>query len=444
MKEKKIEILKSKRGFTSLMIIGIFIAFMAIYYFLSTPALKVVTDDITEIYFADHISAAHRKVISLFNKKYEGKIKVIPIDLSFDHFSTNERKELLSRSFRSKSDRVDIFAVDQIWVQRFEKWAEPLDKGISRQQRDAILNFALESCYVDSTLMASPFILDIALMYYRQDILETLPNYKEIKSKLDNSINWEELIELSRNKMFADNPFYTFQADEYEGLVCSFIEAVLNQNRNYFDGGNTEFNSAEVRNALTLLVNLVNKYSASPHDVTDFVENASYEYFLKNDGVFLRAWPSFNVSLLNEYKPLAENFKIAKCPLPHFKGTKPASVFGGWNLMISKYSKYKNEAMEFIKFVLSKEVQLVMYKEGGYLPILKNSYSSEKIAADENLKQFYNIMINGVHRPQMEDYTRISDILAYYANKAIKKEISVDEAIREASELIQSKKVIIK
>ncbi|MFH2032109.1 MAG: extracellular solute-binding protein, partial [Bacteroidota bacterium] len=121
-----------------------------------------------------------------------------------------------------------------------------------------------------------------------------------------------------------------------------------------------------------------------------------------------------------------------------------ASVFGGWNLMISKYSKYKNEAMEFIKFVLSKEVQLVMYKEGGYLPILKNSYSSEKIAADENLKQFYNIMINGVHRPQMEDYTRISDILAYYANKAIKKEISVDEAIREASELIQSKKVIIK
>jgi multiple sugar transport system substrate-binding protein len=30
----------------------------------------------------------------------------------FQKFSTNERKELLTRSLRSKSDRIDIFSVD--------------------------------------------------------------------------------------------------------------------------------------------------------------------------------------------------------------------------------------------------------------------------------------------------------------------------------------------
>ena len=66
------------------------------------------------IYFVDHISSAHQKVIDLFNEKNKGSIKVETINLSFEKFSTNERKELLARYLRSKNNRIDIFSVDQI------------------------------------------------------------------------------------------------------------------------------------------------------------------------------------------------------------------------------------------------------------------------------------------------------------------------------------------
>jgi multiple sugar transport system substrate-binding protein len=43
------------------------------------------------IYFVDHISSAHQKVIDLFNERNKGLIKVETINLSFEKFSTNER-----------------------------------------------------------------------------------------------------------------------------------------------------------------------------------------------------------------------------------------------------------------------------------------------------------------------------------------------------------------
>jgi len=89
---------------------------------------------VKKIYYVDNISSAHQKIIDAFNKKYAGQIEVVAINLSFDKFSTNERKELLARYLRNKSDRIDVFAVDQIWVPRFAKWAVPLTAFILKKK----------------------------------------------------------------------------------------------------------------------------------------------------------------------------------------------------------------------------------------------------------------------------------------------------------------------
>ena len=80
------------------------------------------------IYYADNISPALHKIINKFNAEYRGRIRVETIDLSFDKFSTNERKELLARYLRSKSSRIELFSVDIIWVPRFSRWALPLNR----------------------------------------------------------------------------------------------------------------------------------------------------------------------------------------------------------------------------------------------------------------------------------------------------------------------------
>lgn len=130
------------------------------------------------ITYADNISSAHKYLIEKFNKINKGKIRIEPIDLPFSKFSTNERKELIARSLRSKSKKLDIFAVDLIWTARFAKWAEPLDKYVTPNDTTDILSQPLESCKFNNHLFALPIYLDIGTIFYRKDLIKQIPNYK--------------------------------------------------------------------------------------------------------------------------------------------------------------------------------------------------------------------------------------------------------------------------
>ena len=252
--------------------------------------------NIKTIYYVDHISSAHQKVIDLFNQRHKNSIKVETINLSFDKFSTNERKELLARYLRSKNNRIDIFSVDQIWVPRFVRWGIPLGNFIDSPEINNILPNALKTCFYDDTLFASPLYIDISVMFYRDDLLRNLPDYSQIIEKLKKSITWEDFIELHKRLENLKNPFYVFQADDYEGLLCQFMELMANQN-NPIVGKDKKLliNTPAGKKSLQLLVDLVNKYNVSPKEVTYLKENESFRYFARYDGIFLRGWSSSRV-----------------------------------------------------------------------------------------------------------------------------------------------------
>lgn len=132
--------------------------------------------NVKTIYFVDHISSAHQKVIDLFNERNKSSIRVETINLSFDKFSTNERKELLARYLRSKNNRIDIFSVDQIWVPRFVRWGISLNSLIDSSEVNKIIPNALTTCYYDDSLYAVPLYIDISVMFYRDDLLRKLPD----------------------------------------------------------------------------------------------------------------------------------------------------------------------------------------------------------------------------------------------------------------------------
>jgi len=427
----------------STVLITIFILFTFIFSpnsFNSSSPAKEKT-----IYFVDHISSAHQKVIDLFNKKNKGFINVETIDLSFEKFSTNERKELLARYLRSKNNRIDVFSVDQIWVPRFTRWCVSLNSFIDSSIVNSILPNTLKTCYYQDSLVAVPLYIDISVMFYRDDLLRKLSDYSQVVKSLDKSITWEDFIKLSKKFNSKINPFYIFQADDYEGLICSFTELMANQSTQFIDkNGNISLDTPEGKRSLQLLVDLVNKYDVSPKNVAYLKENESFRLFAKNNGVFIRSWPSM-IDDENEYLNDEERTNLRMVPMPHLKGTKPALVYGGWNLMISKYSNQIPEVIKFVKFLLSEESQKIMYTEGGYLPINRNLYTDSNFIKINPLLKFYEgLYKTGVNRPFLENYTNVSDILSYYINKAIKKEISVKDALKEATIKINSKSILVK
>ena len=83
-----------------------------------------------------------------------------------------------------------------------------------------------------------------------------------------------------------------------------------------------------------------------------------------------------------------------------------------------------------------------MFQEGGYLPIINSVYEDTLFLDQEpDLKFYRSLMEQGVHRPYLVNYTKISDIISYQLHLAIKKEQSVENALENASVLIQSKQV---
>lgn len=421
----------------------VIVAFL-IYLFTPTGVYEYSSQMITQIYYADNISKAHRILIDQFNKEYENKIEVVPVNLPFSKFSTNERKELLTRTLRSKSDRIDVFAVDLIWVPRFARWSEPLDLYYQPEDLQKIADYALKSCYFENKLFAVPLYTDVGVMYYRRDLLYKLPHAADIEKRLKKSVTWDEFIDLSTKfAQSTDYPFYIYAADHFEGLVCSFFEGLANQNALPSLDDTLNFNTAEARKALQLLVDLIHKYKITPFVATTYEEFQCYIHSAENNGIFFRGWPGLRQQ--SEIVPYLNRDVIEEAALPHFKGGNPAFVFGGWNLMLSKYSTKKPEAIEFIKFLHRKESQKIMFQHAGYAPVVKDVYTDSLFIAQEPDLLFYkNLFQNGFHRPYMVDYTKISDILSYYLHQAIIKQLSVSEALQLATHQINSNQVLIK
>jgi len=421
-----------------------FILLIFIYLILNIFVFNRRPKTETQIFFADRVTAAHRILIERYNKMHEGKVRVIPIDFANYDFSTNERKEILARSLRGQGDGIDLFAVDLIWVQRFAKWCEPLDRYFSAEEKRRIISEALKSCYCDGALVAVPLDLVQGVMYYRTDLINKLPNGSDIAKKLEGNITWREFIKLKKS-INLPNPYYIFAATDFEGLICSFVEVLLSQKPDYFETYGFNFITPEAKKALQLIVDLIHKEGLSPVEVTNLTEIQSYEYFIKHDGLFLRGWPSYDKDFQDTPFDSVKEKNLKKVQLPYFDGGKPASVFGGWNLMVSKFSDKKDEVIEFVKYLLSDESQEIFFKESGYYPVTNNFYTDNRYRQKyPQIKQYKEFMKAGVHRPANVDYTKYSKIMSYYFEQALKKQITVNEALEKATTSIQSEKSGIK
>jgi multiple sugar transport system substrate-binding protein len=282
-------------------------------------------------------------------------------------------------------------------------------------------------------------------MYYRDDLLKKFSNYENLKTRLEESITWEEFINLKEKSVGDVNPFFLFQADDFEGLMCIYVEMMRSQGKELMVDGKLQLDSPEAHRALKLLVDFVHKYKISPAEVTALKENQTYVNFIEEDALFLRGWPSFyrDFSELDKYSEKLSN--IRKVPNPHFENGNRVSVYGGWNLMISKFSSNIYESLKFIEFLKSVEAQKILYEESGFLPVANVFYTEDSyLEKYPDLRFYKGLLDNGVHRPFTERYTSISDILSFYLNSAIKGEITVEQALTDAAQKINSESIFIK
>jgi multiple sugar transport system substrate-binding protein len=160
--------------------------------------------------------------------------------------------------------------------------------------------------------------------------------------------------------------------------------------------------------------------------------------------MFIRGWTTYGKDFQGETMDLSKQVHVKSVPIPYMDGGCPASMFGGWDLMMSKSSSRKRETMDFANYLLSQEAQVLLYEQAGFYPVVSSFYDDPHLReVHPEIAAIRVLMKTGVHRPADKNYTNYSKMMAQYFNRAIKGEMSVNDAVEGATDAIQSQHAMI-
>jgi trehalose/maltose transport system substrate-binding protein len=210
----------------------------------------------------------------------------------------------------------------------------------------------IENNTVDGRLIGIPFFTDAGLLYYRTDLLEKYGYQKPPNT-------WEELTEqaqkIQEGKRKAGKPdFWGFvwQGNSYEGLTCDGLEWKDN-----FGGGTiierdgrVSIDNPNALKALELAKSWVG--TISPRGVTNYKEEESRNVWQSGNAAFMRNWPHCYAPGENKDSSISGKFPVTVLPKGSSTG-KHAATLGGWQLMVSEYSKNPAVAADLVRYLTS-------------------------------------------------------------------------------------------
>ncbi len=298
----------------------------------------------TITFIGDNIGLTHKRDLK-FAKRFTHdthiKVKVIAHPAS-----GTDAYAQLARNFSSHSSHVDVAMFDVIWPGAFAKYLINLEPKLGKASKMHIKSI-VKNGTVGGRLVVMPWFSDYGILFYRKDLLKKY-GYKHPPR------TWSELGHMARkiqNGQRKTNPnFYGFvwQGNAYEGLTCDALEWIASSGGgHYIDHGKVTINNKKAASILNTIRGWVG--TIAPRGVSTYQETESLNAFDNGDAAFLRNWPyAYSVSQTSKIKG-----KFGVTVLPH-KGKNPSvATIGGWELGVSKYSKHKGAAIEWIRYLSS-------------------------------------------------------------------------------------------
>ena len=312
--------------------------------------------------------------------------------------------------------------VDVIWQGILAPHAVDMKKYYNEAELKQFFPRIIENNTVGGKLASIPWFTDAGILYYRKDLLEKY-GFKEPPQ------TWEELTEMSKKiqegERAAGKPDFAgfvFQGKASESVTCNAIEWIYS-----FNGGSivepdkkVTINNPNAIKALETAKGWVG--TISPKGVTTYGEEEARNVWQAGNAAFMRNWP-YAYALGNDPKSvIAGKFDVTVLPKGGADG-KNAACLGGWQLMVSAYSKNPDAAADLVKFLASAESQKKRAIELTQLPTLPALYSDPQVLEKNPYwKNMLDVLSNAVARPSTvtgADYNQLSTAFFQSVNKVL-------------------------
>ena len=340
--------------------------------------------------------------------------------------------QLFQQYWAAKSGDVDVFMIDVIWQGIANAHAVDLKKYFTADDLKAFFPRIIENNTVGGKLVSIPWFTDAGLLYYRTDLLQKYGYSAPPKT-------WEELAEMAkkiqdgeRKEGKADFQGFVFQGKASESVTCNAIEWI------YSYGGGTivdpdkkvTINNPKAIKALETAKSWVG--TISPVGVTTYGEEEARNIWQAGNAAFMRNWPYAYALGQDPKSVISGKFDISVLPKGGEDG-KNAACLGGWQLMVSAYSKAPDAAADLVKYLVSSEQQKKHTIALSQLPTLPALYEDPDVLA--KLPFFKNalpVLQNAVARPSTVtgvDYNQVSTSFFQNVNQVLTGTKSAPQAV---------------
>jgi trehalose/maltose transport system substrate-binding protein len=252
---------------------------------------------------------------------------------------------------------VDVYIVDVIWPGIAAGHASDLKQYFTEKELGEFFPRIVENNTVQGKLVAVPFFTDAGLLYYRTDLLEKY-GFKNPRN------SWSELQQMARTiqdgeRKSGSPDFWGFmwQGGAYEGLTCNGLEWLASNGAGTIvePNGKISINNPQTKSALAMAKGWVG--TISPKGVTNYQEEEGRNAFQEGRAAFLRNWPYVYALANGKESAVKGHFDVTYLPQGDGPNATHAACLGGWQLMLSAYSKNKDAAAKLIKYMVSYETQ---------------------------------------------------------------------------------------
>jgi trehalose/maltose transport system substrate-binding protein len=269
----------------------------------------------------------------------------------------------------------DVYDMDVIWPGTLAEYFLDL-KPYFGKEISAQFPATAAAYTVDQKLVAMAYRSDIGLLYYRTDLLRQY-GYREPPR------TWGEL-ELMAARIQAGERAkgkkefwgYVWQGAADEGLTCDALEwqAAEGGGRIIEEDQTISVNNPRAIKAWQRAAHWVG--TISPPGVVGYRQWDSLNVWMAGNAAFMRNWTSAYVESQAAASQIRNKFDVALLP-----GGESGSVgtLGGWGLAVSRSSSHPREALELVRYLTRRDLQVQRARVLSATPTLPELYNLPEV-----------------------------------------------------------------